>query len=60
MDKDTAIKMREAILEMACSLDKYINMLEREEAGEEVSDSEAKQWIGEYMIACSNVAKFKD
>lgn len=60
MDKDTAIKMREAILEMAASMDNYINILEREEAGEEVNESEYTQWIGEYMIACSNVAKFNN
>lgn len=60
MDKDTAIKMREAILEMAASMDNYINILEREEAGEYVNESEYAQWIGEYMIACSNVAKFNN
>lgn len=48
MDKDTAIKMRDYVLDMACSLDKYINMIERKEAGEEVSDLEFKQCIGEF------------
>lgn len=57
MDKDAAIKMRDSILDMACSIDKYINMLEREEAGEEVSDSEAKQFIGEYVLACVTLAE---
>lgn len=60
MDKDTAIQMRDAILEMATSMDKYINMLEREEAGEEVSKSEYAQWIGEFMIASANVEKFNN
>lgn len=41
-------------------MDNYINILEREEAGEDVNESEYAQWIGEYMIACSNVAKFKN
>ncbi len=50
MDKESAIKMREAILAIAMSLDKYINMIEREEAGEEINDSEAKQFIGEIVV----------
>lgn len=58
MDKDTAIQMRDAILEMAASMDNYIKILEREEAGEEVSKSEYEQWIGEFIIASANVDKF--
>lgn len=56
MDKDTAIKMRDSVLDMACSLDKYINMLERKEAGEEVSDLECKQYIGEFVLAYATIA----
>lgn len=56
MDKESAIKMREAILDIAMSLDKYINMIEREEAGEEINDSEAKQFIGEIVV---NLAKIQ-
>ncbi|MEG1310668.1 MAG: hypothetical protein RR942_04685 [Romboutsia sp.] len=56
MDKDTAIQMRDSVLDMACSLDTYINMIEREEAGEEVSDLEFKQCIGEFVLAYATIA----
>ena len=53
MNKDKAIKMRDSVLEVAYSLDKYISMLDRVEAGEEVSEEETKQFIGEYTLACA-------